>query len=99
MPAVGKRSSPTANTSSTIRPSQNVGTDHSTSAVDVISRSNVLPCRHAARLPTHNPIATASTSAVPVSSTVGPSRPRIRSVTGCLNWYEVPRSPWSRSPM
>ena len=54
------------------------------SATEVAVLSNAPPCRHAARDPIHSPSSTASTVAVPTSSTVGPIRSTMSSPTGRL---------------
>ena len=81
-PGIGP--TPAANTISSSSPSQNVGTDHSTSEIAVENLSNRLPGFQPARAPCQMPRLTAITSAVPVSSRVGPIRSPIRSATGRL---------------
>ncbi len=90
MPGIGPM--PAANTISSRSPSQNVGTDHSTSDTPVENLSKRLPGFHPARAPCQMPRLTAITSAVPVSSSVEPMRSPIRSSTGRLYSYDVPRS-------
>ena len=71
---------------SRIRPSQNVGTDHSVSETPEDTRSNRLPFFQPLRTPSHSPRTTEMIVEVPVSRSVGQSRSAISEVTCWLNW-------------
>lgn len=82
MPPDGSRCSEPLNRKMRIRPNQNVGTDQKISAMPVCTRSYVVLRFHAACWPSHRPSTSESSAALPVSSTVGPTRSPMSCVTG-----------------
>ena len=75
-----------------ISPSQNEGVEYSSKATTDNNRSCHLPARADISTPSSTPAQTAMPSAVPISSSVLPSRSRISCATGALWRGDMPRS-------
>ena len=83
LPCDGSQPSQIANARISNCPTQNSGSAYPAVASVRTARSSAPPARRAESTPSATPSTLANSSAVPVSSSVAPSRPRISASTGC----------------
>ena len=93
MPEAGSQPSQSANTTIRTMPSQNDGMLAPKSEATALSRSSSERGHAAEATPSAMPPAVERTSAVPVRSSVAPSRPSTSGNTGRFIQIERPRSP------